>query len=421
MYYPIYNALTTLATPLGAGWLTLSRKHRNLLARFAPHVPQFDCRPLWIHACSVGEVGATKPIIAAVKRRWPERPILLTASTAAGFALANASCPDVKTAWCPFDHLLSVRMFVRRLRPLALLLVETELWPNMLRETCRFGAPTIVINGRLSDKHYDRCLRFRSFYREILEFVSAAGMQNREYAERLAGLGMSPERIHVTGATKFDGAKTAVPEEELLRLRGESGLDPGAPLLIFGSTRPGDEALAVQCWESLRSEFPSLKLVVAVRHSDRLDEAMAPFKEPILRRSEVKQGRKPGGERVFFLDTVGELISFYAMATVAVVGGSFYPGVNGHNPLEPAALGVATVFGPFMRNFIDPARVLVESGGARQVASPDGLLDTLRTLLSDADARHAMARNARDAVLSNQGAIERNLDLVESLLPRESN
>ncbi|MBN2307667.1 MAG: hypothetical protein JXR94_01775 [Candidatus Hydrogenedentes bacterium] len=412
----MYDIATTLAAPLGAVRLALSSRHRPLLRRFAPPVPPLPERPIWIQACSVGEVSVAKSLLGALRERWPDTPVLLTCSTVAGRAQADSACADVARAWFPFDHALSVRRFIRQARPRALVLVETELWPNVLRGARRHGVPVVIVNGRLSDKHFPRYRRFRRWLRPALRCITAAGMQNQEYAGRLAELGVDPGAIHVTGNTKFDGVATDVPAETRARLRAENGFQEDQPILLFGSTRPGDETLASQCWRELREEFPALRLVIAPRHLKRLDEATAPFDEPLLFRSQVREGRAPAGERVLILDTMGELVAFYASATVAVIGGSFFPGVEGHNPLEPAALGVPTVFGPYMRNFVDPARVLVEGGGAEQVARPDELAGALRVLLRDPERRAAMAARGRAAVLANRGAIGRNLDVLEAVL-----
>jgi 3-deoxy-D-manno-octulosonic-acid transferase len=412
MVYAFYNVATSLAAPFGAAWLALGSKHRRLLGRFAPPVPVSHGKPLWVQACSVGEVGTAKQMIGAMRQRWPEIPVALTVSTASGYDLAGLACPDAALTWFPFDHPYIVRRFVRGLAPRALILIETEIWPNVLREAHRNGAAVVLVNGRLSDKHIGRYQRFGFLFRRVLSHLSEAGMQNEEYAERLKSLGADPARVHVTGNTKFDGVLTEVDPERLARLRSETGLIPGEPVVVFGSTRPGDETLAASCWRTLRDAFPGLRLVVAPRHLERVGEAVSAFDEPVLRRSETSQGRRPGGEKVIVLDTVGELAAFYALATLVVIGGSFYPGVNGHNPIESAALGVPTVFGPYMRNFVDPARELLARGGAVQVDRPEGLLPALTRLLGDPQERARIGARGREAVLANQGATERNLDLI---------
>ena len=415
----LYNVAITFAAPLGAAYLAARKRHRPLLARFHPTVPALPSpqRPIWVQACSVGEVNTARPILKALTERWPGVPVVLTASTVAGRQLALDTLEGVDTTWLPFDHPLCMRRFVRQLRPRALVLIETELWPNLLWQTRRSGAPVVLVNGRLSDKHLGRYQRHRAWIKPIVQALSAAGMQNQEYADRLIALGASLADVHVTGSTKFDGVRTEADPAVLARLRSDNGFDEGQPVLLFGSTRPGDEALAAQCWRRLSSAFPTARLVVAPRHNKRMDEALRPFAgQSVLCRSEVQAGRAPAGERIFFLDTVGELASFYAMATVAVIGGSFYPGVNGHNPIESAALGVPTVFGPHMRNFVDPARELIQAGGAIQVDAPGDLCGVLEDLLASSQTRATIAQCGRQAVLANQGAIERNLDLLESVL-----
>lgn len=414
MTYFLYNIATSLAAPLGAAYLRCRRKHRALLGRFNPEIPSLgSARPFWVHACSVGEVNTAKALVVGMRARWPETPVLLTTSTQTGYELARGIGP---ATWCPFDSAACVRRFVRTLNPRALLVVETEVWPNLYREPRKAGVPVVLINGRLSDRHYPRYVRLRRFLKPVLEQLSAAGMQNDEYAQRLVALGVDAARVRVTGNIKFDNTPAAVDPDVLASLRAQMGIEEGRPVLLFGSTRPGDEALAAACWRALRCEFPDLLLVIAPRHLDRLSEALAPLgDERVLLRTQTIAGRTLTDERVLVLDTVGELAVFYGLATVAVVGGSFYPGVNGHNPLEPAGLGVPTVFGPYMRNFADPARELVIHGGAVQTEAAE-LGAALRKLLSDAEARRVMGARAREVVAANRGAVERTLDLLETVL-----
>ncbi|HEX72239.1 MAG TPA: 3-deoxy-D-manno-octulosonic acid transferase, partial [Candidatus Hydrogenedentes bacterium] len=416
MMYRLYNSVVPFIALAGRVWLRVHPDHRQLLQRFRPDMPPCGAPPLWVHACSVGEVNTARPIIHALQERFPDTPVLLSVSTASGHALAQKDPAGALLTWFPFDVKETVRHFVRAANPRALILIETEIWPNVLRETRRFGAPVIVVNGRLSDKHIARYRRWRRFFAPIFMQLTAVGAQNDDYARRFIEIGADPAAVKVTGNTKFDGVITSVDPRMRIRSKAENGFPPDHPILLFGSTRPGDEALAAQCWRALREEFPSLRLVVAPRHRDRLEEAMAPFDDPILRRSEVQQGRMPAGERVFFLDTVGELVQFYAIASVAVVGGSFYPGVNGHNPLEPAALGAPTVFGPYMSNFTDPARALTDAHGAIQLRGPESLCETLRALLRDPARQRQLGTRGRKAVLDNRGAVQRNVDLIADVL-----
>ncbi|HOF41299.1 MAG TPA: 3-deoxy-D-manno-octulosonic acid transferase, partial [Candidatus Hydrogenedentes bacterium] len=188
-----------------------------------------------------------------------------------------------------------------------------------------------------------------------------------------------------------------------------------APVLVFGSMRDGDERLASTCWAELSARLPELRMILVPRHLERVSTVCAAFTEPVLLHSALRSGQKPSGERLLVVDVMGELVKFYALATAAVIGGSFYPGVEGHNPLEPAALGIPTVFGPFMRNFIDPARALLESGGAVQTDAVE-LPEILSRLLIDEDWRARLASNGRAAVRTTQGAIARSLDVLEGLM-----
>lgn len=412
----LYDIATSLAAPAGAAWLAVRRGQRPLLRRFSPLTAPVSGHPVWVQACSVGELGAARPVLGGLRARRPDVPILLTTSTLTGYQAAPSACAEADVAFFPFDHRLAVGRFLRRAEPRALVLLETELWPAVIRETHRRRIPIVVLNARLSDKHYPRYLRLRPLLKPLFTRLTAVGVQNEEYAERFCALGTPPEAIHITGNIKFDGVRTEGREEIRARIRGENGFPPDTPLLLFGSTRPGDEALAAQCWRVLREEIPSLQLVVAPRHRERAGEALADFDEPVLRRSHVREGRIRAGERVFLLDTLGELADFYAAADLAVIGGSFYPGVNGHNPLEAAGFGVPCVFGPYMRNFIDPARVLVQTGGAHQVSGPGALLPALQALLADPGRCAEIGRRGRDAVLANQGATVRSLDLIDLYL-----
>lgn len=415
MTYFAYNSVLMAAAPLARAWLWSRSEHRGLLARFHPPARAFAVPPLWIHACSVGEVNAAAPLAAALRARFPEIPVLVTASTAAGHAQAEARF-GADAAWCPFDTRGAVRRFLKAVRPRALVLIETEIWPNLLRESRRAGIPVILANGRLSTRHFNRYLRFERWFRPVFAQISHAAMQDARGAERLAALGVAPSRIAVTGNTKFDGAPAHASADSRARLRRQNGFPPHQPILLFGSTRPGDEALASACWATLREELPELRLIVAPRHLNRIDEALAPFDEAVIRRSEIKSGRAPQGERVFVLDTLGELQGFYSIATVAVIGGSFYPGPGGHNPLEPAALGIPTVFGPHMENFADVARALLQARGAVQASCPEELYPALSRLLADTNARRTLGTRARQAVLDNQGATRRTVDIIAASL-----
>lgn len=416
MAYLLYNTVLALLTPPAKVWLRRQERHRPLLARFAPVVPPFSDAPLWIHACSVGEVGTARPLIAALKETLPNVPILLTTSTVAGRGQADKLNGDVAVTWCPFDKARAVRSFLAAARPRILILIETELWPNLLREARRRQVPIVLVNARLSDKHFKRYLRYRRFFRSLLANVTAVGAQSPLYAERFAQIGVPGERITVTGNTKFDAVATAVDMRQRARLRASHDLAAEDQVLVFGSTRPGDEALAARCLKALQPQFPRLKLIIAPRHAQRIADILPLFDGPVAKRSDILAGHGDRAARILVVDTTGELVAFYALATIAVVGGSFYAGVDGHNPLEPAALGVPTVFGPYMNNFRDPSAALLQQQGAIQVTTPEELAPALERLLRDQGECRRLGTRGRKTVLDHQGAIKNNVELIQRLL-----
>lgn len=412
-----YNALWAAARPLGGAYLAASRKHAPLRARLAPPVPPQAQPPLWIHACSVGETGVARTLAQALRQDLPEVPLLFTASTATGYAQAErVLAPLGALTWCPFDAPGIVRRFLQAARPRMLALIETEIWPNLLLECERAGIPAVLLNGRLSEKHFHRYQRLGGLFQPAFARLTVAAMQDEACAERARAMGVRADHLCITGNMKYDAVATNVEAAARARLRAQHGIPAEAPVLLFGSTRPGDEAIAATLWATLRGEFPALHLMIAPRHLDRVEEALAPFAEPVLRRSTLAQGAFPAGQRVHCIDTHGELTQFYALASAAVIGGSFSAEVQGHNPLEPAALGVPALFGPCMKNFADPAAALLAAQGAIQAAAPGDLLPALGRLLADPAERRHMGTRARKAVLERQGATQRNLRILRELL-----
>ncbi len=421
MLYPIYNSILTVLAPMAKCWLQRHTRYAALSERFAPEPPVgLPEGVIWVQACSVGEVNTSASLLTMLQERFPETGVLLTISTLSGQKLAQERCAAVAQTWFPFDTRTAVRGFLKTVRPAVLILVETEVWPNVMRECRKAGVPVVVVNGRLSEKHFGRYHRYRRWLRPVFAQLTKVGVQNALYAERFVALGVPEEAIELVGNVKFDGVTTELDAGERRRLAQANGFRKGEPLLLFGSTRPGDEALAAACWKEIREAFPTAKLLIAPRHMKRLQEVLSEFSEPVLLRSEVLAGRKPAGERILVVDTVGELVKFYALATVAVVGGSFFEGVNGHNPLEPAALGTPTVFGPFMSNFPDPAERLVAGNGAVQVQQPADLCAVLLDLLGDAARCRQLGTRGRGVVLRSRGALARNVDLVASVLKERS-
>ena len=421
LYRFLYSILITLLALPAAIYLRFHGRYRPLLQRFSPTLPNLDQPPVWIQAASLGEVNTALPLLKQIRGRWPEAPLLLTTSTLTGMARATEGVEHIEgivIAWFPFDLPIVVNRFFRQAAPRCLILVETELWPNVLARANRGNVPITIVNGRISERHFERYCRVQGLFEPLLNSVAAAMMQTQTDVDRISQLGVQREKTSVLGSTKFDGAQTEVDRAVQESLREALALSEDSTVLLFGSTRPGDEALAAQCWSSLLDAFPALFLILVPRHLDRIEDAMAPFRDSAnLRWSHlIENGRKRSDERVLFVDTMGELGRFYSIADVAVVGGSFSEDVQGHNPIEPTALGVATVFGPCMKNFELPARILLAAQGARQVESSGLLLETLKEILASSDLRDKLGRNGRQSVLENRGALAATLDALARIL-----
>ena len=414
MLQTVYTSLTTLAAPAIRGWLSVSRGHRELTGRFQPPSVAIPAHAVWIHACSVGEIRTATPLLKALRATHPDFAFLITVSTRSGWELAHATFTDVPIAWFPFDVPAVVRRFVAQVRPRCLILIETEIWPNLLRELSRRGIPAMLVNGRLSDKHMPRYRLLRNLFSPAFSSLALAAMQSEEYAQRAIALGARSDQTTVMGNIKFDGAVGEVSEATRTALRDACGLT--GDVLIVGSTRPGDEALIARLWKGLSRDYPTLRLVIAIRHAARLSEALACFDEPVMLRSAIVAGKSVAGARILFVDTLGELTNFYACAQIAIVGGSFFPGVNGHNPIEPAALGVPTIFGPYMRNFADAADALVRGGGSIQVPDSTALDAAIRALLDDASRRQTLGMRGQTIVRAEQGAVSRAVASIDAVL-----
>lgn len=418
MRYVLYNILLLMLAPMGACYLVCSRRYRVLLRRFAPKIPSVPRGTiLWVHGCSVGEVFVASVLVRALREHYPEATILLTVNTVSGYQLAKETLSDISVTFAPFDLAFCVRQFIKRVRPAMLVLLETELWPGLVRESRRQNIPVVVVNGRISPRKFPNYKKYACILPPVFTWLSHVAAQEAVYRDRFVALGVSPDNITLTGNIKYDGVRTEVSECLKRSMREENGFDEGHDILVFGSTRPGDEVLAAECWQCLKDAYPNLCFIIAPRHLNRLKEGVAAFKgEQVTLRSEIKAGKNPAKTRVLFLDSLGELGSVYAISRVAVIGGSFFAGVEGHNPLEPAALGIPTVFGPYMGNFPDAAEMLLGADGAIQVTAPGGLVPVLKRLLDDPEFGRTVGEAGRSVILNNQGAVARTVDQIATFI-----
>ena len=366
---------------------------------------------VWIHAVSVGEVQAAAPIVKALRMHYPDEKILVTSTTPTGAArVSMAFGGGVVHRYFPFDFPGSVARFLDRVEPRVAIIMETEIWPNLLARCRLRGVPVILANARLSERSAAGYRRFRRLFAPVLSGVAAVAAQSGEDARRIASIGAPPDVIDVTGNTKFDVPILASLREEAAALRRAWGVSRG--IWIAASTHDGEEALVLDAFERVLRRLPGSLLVLVPRHPERFKAAAELVRrrgfDPVMR---SRRSADCSRADVFIGDTMGELPLFYAAADVAFVGGTLVEG-GGHNMLEPAALGLPVLFGPHVFNFAEISRRLVEAGAAQLVGDSASLGEAVIDYLNDANLRHASGARGRAFVESNRGAGDRVMALI---------
>lgn len=414
--------LTTVAVPalplLLPLILTTGKRRRTVLGRsgLRPEIPPPAPgeRRIWIHALSVGEVLSIAPLVTAFRRRHPREPVVFTASTLTGLAMARERIgPHVDgVGLFPYDLILSVRRVANRVGPRMVIMAETDLWPGFLHEMDRRGVPVVLVNGRLSDRSFSGYRRFRSFFGPLFSRFKRVCAQSAEDARRFRKLGTPADRVRVTGNLKFDQPRPDASPAALDDLRGSLGLPSDRRILVAGSTHPGEEALLAAALQTLRRSFPDLLCIVAPRHPGRAGEVAAIFREKGLSLGRLSAGG--GGPDGLVVDRMGLLARLYGLAQVAFVGGSLIP-FGGHNPLEPAALARPVIFGPHMHAFREISERLLAAGGALRVTDVRSLAEAVAGLLEDPRRAARIGRQGRAVVEAHQGAVERTLGVIEDL------
>jgi 3-deoxy-D-manno-octulosonic-acid transferase len=373
-------------------------------------------RRVWVHALSVGEVRSAISLVKRWRHAFESEAVVFSASTHTGYKVAQRELGHVVDALCyyPYDLIFAVKRAIRRIAPDAVVLVETDIWPNFLFEMQRRNVPVMLVNAKLSERSWRGYRRLGELVRPLFGTLALVCAQTTQDAERLRQLGVSSERMHVTGNIKFD--QPALPVETQDALQAQLNLPPGQGTLVAGSTHPGEETMIEAAWVQLRRRQSGIKLIVAPRDPARAVELRRFFKRSghnAILLSEVLQGDAGQGYDVLIVDTVGILSRLYALADIAVVGGSLVP-FGGHNPLEPAAWSKPIIFGSDMSDFGQIARRLVAGGGALQVSDQDGLTEAVTLLFEDPQRAQAMGQNAYAVFKRNQGAVDRTIDIISA-------
>ena len=372
---------------------------------------------VWLHGASAGDLLSLQPMMREVKRRLPGCCVIVTTITNSGLEMARKKLGEADVVCpAPYDLPGATRRAVAALKPDLLVLEYTEIWPNLIRAARKAGVKIAITNGRFDP---EKLGKYRTFFRTIgnpLRRIDCFLMRSDEEAERVLSLGAAPDRVWVTGNTKFDALVLDPADGKEAGLRSEMGLDPRAPVLMAGSTHDGEEELLLPVYAKLLSRHPGLQLVIAPRYVERSGRIMALAAEAGLSVRLRSGGAAAGHAQVSILDTIGELAVAYRLATLVFVGGSFVTR-GGQNVLEPAAQGKAVLFGPHMENFKDSVQVLQGRGGI-QVASPERLLEVAGQLLSRPDQLEELGALARQSVTGIRGASARNVDHMLALVPR---
>ncbi len=398
--------------------VAIEAKLKGLPAR--PEGLPANARPVWFHGVSVGEVHLLRQVVAAFRKRHPDCPCVISTTTDAGLKEARKWFADLSVFPFPFDFSWAVHRTLKQVNPALVVLAEGELWPNFLMAARRFGIPVAVINGRMSPRSFARYRRLRPLPRWLLGHLDLILTQSEGYAGNLRALGVSAERVRITGSVKFDGCSCDRDNPRTSELRQLLNIGPGELVWVAGSTVAPEEEIVLGVYRKLRQEWPGLRLVLVPRHPERFDEVAGLLEQQglaYLRRSQLS-GSVEDRSAVVLGDTMGELSALWGLADLAFVGGSLDGKRGGQNMIEPAGYGAAVLFGPHVWNFREPAQRLVEVGGAVQVADAAELETELRRLLASPEERARQGRAGRQFVLSQQGATERTIDLLTPLLER---
>jgi 3-deoxy-D-manno-octulosonic-acid transferase len=431
----VYNiavaATLLLALPFLLPYIVLSTKRRRVILRRLGLVHPSICfrpgppagKPIWVHALSVGEVFAGVPLVRALAARYAHRPIVFSASTTGGYEMARQKLGDTVAAvfYFPYDLPLAVKRMAAWITPGVVIIIETDIWPNFLSEMQRREVPVVLANAKLSNRSFAGYRRVAAFSTFLFAMVTKICCQTREDAARFECLGVSGERIEITGNIKFDQGEDPPATKETAFLHAALNAEPLRPVWVAGSTHDGEEEIIRRAFAMVKKEHPDLLLIVAPRDPSRAGAVGRQFDAAGFGTVAISalSGSTPMRRiEVVVIDVLGILKNLYASADVALVGGSLLHirGIGGHNPLEPAAYGKPVQFGPNMKNFKEIERLLIEAGGAVQVTDARSIANSLGELLTNHELANRMGRNAHAVFKANKGAVKNTLKAAAALI-----
>lgn len=413
----LYSILLYLALPLIAARLWWrGRKapayRQRIGERFALGLPALKPGGIWLHAVSVGESIAAAPVVRALQERYPQLPVTVTCMTPTGSERIRALFGDsVQHCYLPYDMPCRARAFLQKLQPVVAVVMETELWPNHIHQCVRMNIPVVLANARLSERSARGYARFPKLTAPMLAQLSGIAVQTQAEAERFLQLGARPEAVQVTGSIKFDLHIQPQLLQTAQQLREQWQLEQ-RKVWIAGSTHEGEDLLMLEAHQQLLQAFPAALLILVPRHPERFDTAYRLCQAQgleVTRRSRAEA--VTAATRVLLGDTMGEMLLLYALADVALVGGSLVPH-GGHNLLEPVALGKPVLSGPYVQNFLEIAGQLKDAGALREVSDACETATAVARLWTDQKAWQDMQQAGQQVLKANQGALERLLKVI---------
>lgn len=376
-------------------------------------------RPIWVHAVSVGEVMAAIPLIREIKKKYAGVPVLLSTVTETGNFTARRNAKEAdKIIFFPFDYPFVGRRIIAKIKPLVFVALETEIWPNFLKELNRQSIPAMIVSGRISNNSFRKYFFFRFFFKKVLSDISFFCMQTPTDAARIISIGTPHDKVTVTGNIKFDQQAPAITPQEQTRMFEELKIDSRQKIFIAGSTHRGEEKIVMAVYKALKKKFSDLVLILAPRHPERFDEVETMLRQsgmPFIRKTVLETAAPPISANVILLDTIGELAKIYSIGTIVFIGGSLVP-VGGHNVLEPALFSRPVIFGKFMGNFAEIANILLSKNGAIQVADKDEFIEKAMPLLEDPNLCRQIGGAAFEVIRKNSGAVAKSMKIIEAMI-----
>ncbi len=374
---------------------------------------------IWLHAVSVGEVIAARPLIKGIRNSFPEYRILLTVTTETGREVADKDALADMITYFPFDLSLAVNRLLNIASPKAIIIMETEIWPVFTFLAKKRGIPLLLANGRISERSFPRYLRFAWFFRPVLRCFNGLGMQSKADLERILAIGAPEERCQVAGNLKYDIPFSPVEPLERRQLRNYYHIPDDLIILTAASTHSGEEELLLQVYKELTERSKNLMLLLVPRHPERTSEIEALTSKSgyaVIRRSSLEKQSEfqAAAGTVLLVDTVGELMKIYALSDMAFVGGSMVP-TGGHNLLEPASRGIPFLFGPHMENFLEITKMALEYGAGIQVADPAEFKEAVADFLRSPELRQVIGANGLKLLRDSGGAVERHLAMLKEV------